>query len=119
MIQHVHGGCEEGSDIGLAGSPAEDLGQIGFAGSRISDEDHVGAFLEEVEIKQSEDAALALQPRLMVLEVKGVDAGLSMEAGEVEAAFDGAAITGLQLEINQAFQGCGKTKVLGGAETSP
>ena len=50
----------------------------------------------------------------MVLEVKGVDAGLRMEAGEVEAALDGAAVTGLQLEIDQAFQGCGKTKVLGG-----
>jgi len=62
VIEHVHGGREEGSDIGLAGPPAEDLGQIGLAGPRIPDQDHVAAFLEEVEIEQPEDAALALHP---------------------------------------------------------
>ena len=67
--------------------------------------------LQEVEIEQPEDAALALHPRLVVLEVKGVDAGLRMEAGEVEAALDGAVVAGLQFEIGQAFQGGSDAKV--------
>jgi len=48
----------------------------------------------------------------MVLEVEGVDAGLSMEAGEAEAALNSAAITGFQFEIDQASQGSGEAKVL-------
>ena len=49
-----------------------------------------------------------------MLEVKSVDAGLSMEAGEVEATLYGAAVAGLQFEVDQAFQGGGETKVFGG-----
>jgi len=48
----------------------------------------------------------------MVWEVKGVDAGLSVEAGEVEAPLHGAAIAGRQFEISQALQGGGEAKVL-------
>ena len=40
----------------------------------------------------------------MVLEVKGVDAGLSVEAGEVEAPLHGAAVASLQFQIGQTFQ---------------
>ena len=50
----------------------------------------------------------------MVLEVKSVDAGLSMEAGEMKATLDGAPVAGLQFEIDQAFQGGGEAKVLVG-----
>jgi len=114
LIQHVHGGGEEGAHVGLTGSPAENLGKVGFARPRIPDQDHVGACLEEVEVKEPEDAALALQARLVVLEVKGVDSGLSVEAGEVEAPLDGAAVAGCQFEIDQVFQGGGEAKVLGG-----
>ena len=67
--------------------------------------------LQEVEIEQPEDAALALHPRLVVLKVKGVDAGLRVEAGEVEATLDGAAVAGLQFEIGQAFEGGSDAKV--------
>lgn len=114
VIQHVHGGSEESSDIGLAGSPAEDLRQVSLAGPRIPDEDHVGAILEEVQFEKPDDASLALHPGLVVLKVKGIDGGLGMEAGEVEAALHGTTVTGLQLEIDQALQGRGETKVLGG-----
>lgn len=114
VIEHVHGGSEESSDIGLAGSPAEDLRQVGLAGPRITDEHHIGAFLQEVQVEKPEDAGFALQPGFVVLEVKGIDGGLSMEAGEVEAAFHGAMVAGLQFEIDQALQGRGETKVSGG-----
>ena len=113
MIQHVHRRGEEDPDIGLASSPAKDLGKVGLAGPWIPDENHVGAFAQEVEIKEPENAALALHPGLVVLEVKGVDAGLSVEAGEVEATLDGTAIAGLQFEIGQAFQRGSNAKVFG------
>ena len=63
VVQHVHGGGEEGPHIGLAGSPAEDLGKVCFARPGIADQDNVGAVLQEVEIEQPEDAAFALHPR--------------------------------------------------------
>ena len=34
VVQHVHGGGEKDAHIGLAGSPAEDLGKIGLARRR-------------------------------------------------------------------------------------
>jgi hypothetical protein len=49
-----------------------------------------------------------------VLEVKGIDAGLSVEAGEAEAALHGTPVSGLQFEIDQAFQGGSEAKVLVG-----
>ena len=111
MVQHVHGGSEEGPHIRLAGSPAENLGKVCFARPRISDQDNVGAVLQEVEIEQPEDAAFALHPRFVVLKVKGVDAGLGVEAREVEAPLNGAAVAGLQFEISQAFEGSSEAKV--------
>jgi hypothetical protein len=39
-------------------------------------------------------------PGLVVLKVKGVNAGLSMEAGEVEATLHGAVVAGFQFEID-------------------
>ncbi len=111
MVQHVHGGGEKGPDIRLAGSPAENLGKVSFARPRISDQDNVGAVFQEVEIEEPENAALALHPGLVVLEVKGVDAGLRMEARGVEATLHGAAVAGLQFEIGQAFEGCSEAKV--------
>ena len=111
MIQHVHRRGEEDSDIGLASSPAEDLGKVGLASPRVPDENHVGAFAQKVEIEEPEDSALALHPRLVVLEVKGVDAGLSVEAGEVEPALDGTAVASLQFDIGQGFEGSSEAKV--------
>ena len=50
----------------------------------------------------------------MVLEVKSVDAGLGVEAGEVEAALDGAVVASLQFEVGETFEGRSEAKVLGG-----
>jgi hypothetical protein len=101
VIQHVHGGGEKGPHIRPTGPPAENLGEIGRPGPRISDQDHVSTVFQEVEIEEPEDAALALYPRFVVLEVKGVDAGLRVQAGEVEAALDGPAVAGFQFKISQ------------------
>ena len=61
MVEHVHGGGEQHALIGLAGAPADDLGQKGFAHAGIADETHAGAVAEEVEIEQAKDAGLELQ----------------------------------------------------------
>jgi hypothetical protein len=42
--------------VGLTGAPGDDLGQIGFAYARITDETHAGAVAQEVEIEQAKDA---------------------------------------------------------------
>ena len=59
VIEHVHGGGEQHALIGLAGAPADDLGQEGFAHAGIADEHDAGALVEEVEIEQAQDAVLA------------------------------------------------------------
>ena len=111
MIQHVHGRSEKSSHIRLASPPAEDLGKVRLTGSGISYEDHVGTVFQEVEIEQPQDAAFALHPRFVVLVVKGIDAGLGVQAGEMEAALDGAAVARLQFNIGQAFQSGREAKV--------
>jgi len=56
MIQHVHGGSEQHTLIGLASAPGDDFGQIGLSYTRIADDTHAGAVAQEVEIKQPQDA---------------------------------------------------------------
>jgi len=46
-----------------------------------------------------------------LLRLKGIDAGLHMEVGEVEAALHGAAIASLQFEICQGFKRGSEAKV--------
>ena len=60
MIEHIHGRGEEHALVGLAGAPGDDLGQVGFAHARITDETHAGAVTKEVEIEQTKDAGLEL-----------------------------------------------------------
>ena len=45
VIQHVHGGGEQDALIGLAGAPADDFGEEGFAHAGIADEHEVGALV--------------------------------------------------------------------------
>ena len=70
VIEHVHGGGEQDALIGLAGAPADDLGQEGFADARISDEDDSGAVGEKGEIEQAQDAIFVLQAALVMMEVE-------------------------------------------------
>src|SRR5580704_11451538 len=99
MVEHVHGGGEQDSLVGLTGAPADDLGEICFAHAGIADETDAGAVAQEVEIEQAEDASLELESGLVMVKVKAVDRGLALQAREFEATFDGALLTGFELAI--------------------
>ena len=53
MIEHVHGGGEEHTLIGLTGAPGNDLGEESLPNPRISDEYEIGAFGQKREIEQA------------------------------------------------------------------
>ena len=53
MIEHVHGGGEEHTLIGLTGAPCNDLGEESFPNARISDEHEIDAFGQKREIEQA------------------------------------------------------------------
>ena len=57
---------------------------------------------------------LACDAALVMVEVKGVDAGLRLQARAFEAAFNGAAVAGFQFHIGKPLQGGGHTEVPGG-----
>jgi len=59
MVQHVHGSGEQDAVIGLAGTPADDFGQHGFAHARIANKHEVSALEQEVQIQQLENTSLA------------------------------------------------------------
>jgi len=44
----------------LAGTPADDFGQVGFADARIADDAHTGTLAQEVEIQPTQDPGLQL-----------------------------------------------------------
>jgi hypothetical protein len=114
MVEHVHGGGEQHSLVRLAGTPTDDLGQVGLAHAGITDQTHAGAVMQEVEIKQAKDASLELESGLVMVEVEAVDGRLALQAGEFEAAFDGTLVTGLEFAIEECFQGLGEAEILGG-----
>jgi hypothetical protein len=49
-----------------------------------------------------------------MVEVEAVDRRLALQAGELEAAFDGTLVTGFEFAIEERFQGLGKAEILGG-----
>ena len=48
------------------------------------------------------------------MEVKGVDAGLRLQAGAFEAAVDGALFTSFQLQVGEPLQSSRRTEILRG-----
>ena len=58
----------------------------------------------EVQIEQTKDAGLELCAALVMVEVKGIDGVFGLQAGELEAAFDGTLRAGLQFQIQESFQ---------------
>ena len=68
---------------------------------------------EKLQIEQAQDAVLVLRAGLVMVEVEGVDAGLRLQARAFEAAFDGAAVAGLQFHIGEPFQRGGDAEILG------
>lgn len=114
MVEHIHGGREQHALVGLTGAPGDDLGQVGFAYAGIADETHAGAVMQEVEIEQTKDAGLELEARLVMVKGEGIDRRHAVQAGKLEAAFDGTLVTGLELAIDERFQGLGKAEIFGG-----
>ena len=114
MVEHVHGGREQHPLIRLTGAPADDLGQVGFAHAGIANDAHAGAVAQEVEIEQTQDSSLELEARLVMVEVGAVDGRLALQAGELEAAFNGSLVTGFEFAIEECFQGLGEAEIFGG-----
>src|SRR5207302_4108948 len=54
-----------------------------------------------------------LRAALVMMEVESSDGVFGLQAGELEAVFDGALGAGLQLQIQKSFQGLGDTEVFG------
>ncbi len=52
-----------------------------------------------------------------MVEQKGVDAGLRLEARAYVAAFDGVLFAGLQFQVGQPFQGGGHAEIPGGRDS--
>jgi len=114
MVEHVHGGGEQHTLVGLTGAPADNLGQVGFAHTGIANETHAGAVAQEVEIEQAKDASLELKSRLVMVKVEAVDGRLALQAREFEAAFDGTLVAGFELTIEERFEGLDQTEISGG-----
>jgi hypothetical protein len=114
VIEHVHSGGEQDALIGLAGAPGDQFRQECFANTWISDKHDVGSFGEEGEIEQAQEPGFGLQAAFVVMEVKGVDTGLGLEARESETPFNGALRASFDFHVGEPFQsGCG-TEILGG-----
>jgi hypothetical protein len=92
VIEHVHGGGEEHALISLAGTPADDFRQHGFADTRIADKNGAGSFVQKLQIEQPQDAGFRFQARLVMFEVEAVYGVLGIQPGEAEPALDGTAV---------------------------
>ena len=57
---------------------------------------------------------LVCDAALVMVEVKGVDAGLRLQARAFEAALDGAAVARFQFHVGEPFQSRGHAEILGG-----
>jgi len=114
MIQHVHGGGEQHTLVGLTGTPADDFSQVGFAHTGIPDDADARALAQEVEIEQTQDAGLELGARLVVVKVEAVDRRLGLQAGELETTFDGTLVAILEFTIDESFQGLRQAEVFSG-----
>ena len=107
------GGGEQHAVIGLTGAPAYDLGEEGFADTRIADEDRAGALLQKLQIEQAQNARFQLQAALVVFELKAVDGVLGMQPREAETALNGATLPGFQFEVDERFQSFDEAAVAG------
>jgi hypothetical protein len=63
VIDQVHGGGETGLDRGVAGGVDQGLGQEGFSGAGIADEQDIAMFGDEVQRKEVEDLGFLVQMR--------------------------------------------------------
>jgi len=114
VIEHIHGGGEQHALIGLTGAPSDEFSQKSLAHTGIADQHEIGAFVEERQIEQTQDARLGLLAALVMEEVKGIDAGLRLQTRAFEAAVDGALFASFQFHVGEPLQGGRRAEVLGG-----
>ena len=114
VVEHLHGGGEQHPHVGLAGTPTQDLRQEGLPDARITNNDHIGALLEEVQIEQVEEAVFDLLAGFMMGELELVERRLSGKARELEPSLDGVPVAGFQFQVGQTFQSGGEAKILVG-----
>jgi hypothetical protein len=67
--------------------------------------------LEEVQVKQVEEAAFGLLTGFVMGEVELVEGGLRGQAREPEAPRDSTAVARFQFQIGQPFQSGGEAKI--------
>ena len=113
VIEHVHGGGEQHALIGLAGAPADDFGEEGFAHAGIADKTHAGTFGEELQIEQSQNARLELHAALVMFEVKAVDGVLRCRRESRKRRSMERPLRASSSQVDERFQGFSDAKVSG------
>lgn len=101
MIEHIHGGREQHTLIGLTCAPGKDLGEEGFADARITDDDDARAVSDEVEIHKTKDAVLHLQAAFVMIELETVNGMADAQMSEAKPSFNGADIPGVEFPIDK------------------
>ena len=81
LIDHIHGRGETAFDVGITGGKDQGLGQEGFTGAGIADEQDIPALGDEVEGEEIEDLGFLVQSGLMMMEVELVQGGFIDQAG--------------------------------------
>ena len=113
MIEHVHGCGEEHALVGLTGAGADDPRQKRFADAGIADDDDIGAFLQKLQIHQTQDAALDVCSAFVMAELETINRGTDSETRETETAFDGTGVADFQFAVRKPLQRSGETEVFG------
>jgi hypothetical protein len=57
--------------------------------------------MQKRQIKEAKNPVLGLHAALVMVEVKAIDAGLSLQVRTLEAALDGPAVTGFQFHVGE------------------
>jgi hypothetical protein len=78
-----------------------------FAHAWITDQHDVGPLPQEGEIEQVQDTVLGLHAAFVMVEVKGVDAGLNLQAGTLETTLNVTMLPRVQFQVGEPFQGSG------------
>jgi len=117
VIEHVHGGCEQHTLIGLTSTPRQDFREEGFPNTGIANDDNAGAVADKVEIHKAKDAILHLHTTLVVIELETVDGMTDAQMGEAKATLNGTSIPGFELAIDERFQSGRQAEILSGSFT--
>src|SRR5690349_18057733 len=103
MIEHIHGRGEQHTLIRLAGAPRNDFGEKRFPDTGVTDDDDVGAMVDEVEIHEVKDAALHLKTAFVMVELKAIDRATRTDTCRAETPLDSAGAASVQFHIHERF----------------